>query len=417
MKLSAQSKGIALDQNSKLGRFDQSFVVKMIRDFFLLLLLVSVLELGIRFGIVLYEFYQEEPKVTRLAAERLASDVKDIMVNSGGPVAARTLYPILRDNHEARGLVIAVEPNAATVASIEGIFKFTPKGIPAAWPEGRHHAYTVVIEADRFCLKCHTGIKVGEPLGSVTVRSYLSQNLGFWWREVRLTGVMSLFKVVLATVLLFFLLRVRLAPLLALRSVVAGLAKGASDLSFRAPVKSTDEFGELASDLNLFLDRLTHILDDLKAVLARVAALNQRLEIIHGKMMDGFEEIGSRLAVATRAAFVSKEYGPVLSPEWLKTARTTGDLLLKVIGDAPDKKEIAAGVETLFSQLEEVVIEAERLRSGIDATGKALVDVSGDVRAFSHFMGEMAILEEKMQAIAETGQSLVDRLIEADSKQ
>ena len=32
-------------------------------------------------------------------------------------------------------------------------------------------------------------------------------------------------------------------------------------------------------------------------------------------------------------------------------------------------------------------------------------------------MGEMAILEEKMQAIAETGQSLVDRLIEADTKQ
>jgi len=88
-----------------------------------------------------------------------------------------------------------------------------------------------------------------------------------------------------------------------------------------------------------------------------------------------------------------------------------------VIGDAPDKKEIAAGVETLFSQLEEVVDEAQRLRSGIDATGQALVDISGDVRAFSQFMGEMAILEEKMQAIAETGQSLVERLIEADSKQ
>ncbi len=117
-----------------------------------------------------------------------------------------------------------------------------------------------------------------------------------------------------------------------------------------------------------------------------------------------------------RAAFVSKEYGPVLSPEWLKTARTTGDLILKVIGKTPDKKEIAAGVETLFSQLEEVVGEAERLRSGIDATGKALVDVSGDVRAFSHFMGEMAILEEKMQAIAETGQSLVERLMAAETK-
>ena len=411
-----QAKGIALDKTSKLGRFDQSFIVKMIKDFFLLLLLVGTLELGIRFGIVLYEFYQEEPKVTRLAAERLASDLRGIMVNSGGPVAARTLYPILRDNHEARGLVIAIEPSPTTVTSIEGIFKFTAKGIPAAWPEGRHHAYTVVIEADRFCLSCHTGAKVGEPLGSVTVRNYLSQNLNLWWREVRLTGVMSLFKIILDTVLLFLLLRVRLAPLLALRSVVAGLARGASDLSFRAPVKSSDEFGELASDLNRFLDRLSQILDDLGAVLTRVAALNQRLEFIHGKMREGFEKIGDQLAVATRSAFVGKEYGPVLSPEWLQTAKTTGNLILKVIGEAPDKAEIAAGVETLFAQLEEVVGEAERLRSGIDATGQALVDVSGDVRAFSHFMGEMAILEEKMQAIAETGQSLVERLMEAEPK-
>ncbi len=46
----------------------------------------------------------------------------------------------------------------------------------------------------------------------------------------------------------------------------------------------------------------------------------------------------------------------------------------------------------------------------------SLVAIAGDVRAFSHFMGEMAILEEKMQAIAETGQSLVDRLIKREDK-
>ncbi len=39
-----------------------------------------------------------------------------------------------------------------------------------------------------------------------------------------------------------------------------------------------------------------------------------------------------------------------------------------------------------------------------------LVDLSRDLQEFSHFMGEMAVLEEKMQAIAEMGQTLVHRL-------
>lgn len=403
-----------MDLTAKLGRFDQSFVVKMIKDFFLLLLLVGALELGIRFALVMYDFYEEERDATRLAAERLAADVRSVMVNSGGPVAARTLYPILRDNHQARGLQIAIEPSQLTVGSIEEIYDFTPKGIPPVWPEGTHHAFTVVIEADEFCLGCHIQARVGDPLGSVTVRYYLSSSLDVWWREVRLSGVMSLFKIILDTTLLFFLLRVRLEPLLALRSVVSGLAKGGSDLSFRAPVISADEFGELASDLNRFLDRLNHILEDLGAVLARVAALNKGLETIHGQMAGGFEKISGQLARATNEAIAGVAHEPLLSADWLATVKATRDLALRALAAAPESDQVTKGMGTLFDQLEEAAQMGGRIVEGTKVTGDNLVALAGDVRAFGHFMGEMAILEEKMQAIAEAGQSLVDRLITRD---
>lgn len=405
-----------MDITEKLGRFDQSFIVRMIKDFFLLLLLVGGLELGVRFALVMYDYYGVERDATRLTAERLAADVRDIMVNSGGPVAARTLYPILKDNHEARGFQIAIEPSETTIGSIEAIYKFTPKGIPAAWPEGRHHAYTVMIEADEFCIGCHTLASVGDPLGSVTVRNYLSGNLDAWWREVRLSGIMGLFKIVLDTTLLFFLLRVRLAPLLALRSVVSNIAKGASDLSFRAPVKSADEFGELAFDLNRFLDRLNQILEDLGGVLARLAALNKRLETVHGQMADGFETISGKLARATNKAVTEATHEPLLSADWLAAVKATRDLALHALSKAPEAESVASGFEALFDQLEEAANMSSRIAEGTKATGDELVALAGDVRAFSHFMGEMAILEEKMQAIAETGQSLVDRLIRRDEK-
>jgi len=77
------------------ARFDDSFLSHMVRDFFFVLLVVIIAELGLRFFIVWYDFHNESRRATELAANRLATDVKSIMLNSGGPVAARTVYPIV----------------------------------------------------------------------------------------------------------------------------------------------------------------------------------------------------------------------------------------------------------------------------------------------------------------------------------
>lgn len=397
--------------SAKLGRFDQSFAVKMIRDFFLLLLLVGVIELGARFGMALYDFHGDNEQETQQVANRLAADVREIMVNSGGPVAARTLYPILRDNLEARGFEIAIEPSEATIASIKEVFDFTPRGIQPDWPEGINNSASIAIRAEDFCLGCHTQAKVGDQLGTIEVRSYLSKSLEEWWAEVRLSGIMGLVKIVLDTTLLFFLLRTRLEPVLSLRAAVGGLAKGGSDLSFRAPVKSADEFGELASDLNRFLDRLTHILEDLRAVLARVAALNQRLELVHQEMTEGFKGISENLALATGEAFSDPAERSFLSGEWLAAVKSSQRLALEVVENTDTRAEMEKHLDIFFGLMEDGVSEIQKLGKNAHIKGNSLVALSLDVHNFGRYMGEMAIFEEKMQAIAETGQGLLDRLI------
>ncbi|MEE8250611.1 MAG: hypothetical protein V3R24_02630, partial [Gemmatimonadales bacterium] len=74
------------------GRFDQSFVIRMIRDFLIALTIIIVLELGGRLFLAMWSFQQRDREKTELAATRLASDVRQIMLNRGGPVAARTVY-------------------------------------------------------------------------------------------------------------------------------------------------------------------------------------------------------------------------------------------------------------------------------------------------------------------------------------
>ena len=144
----------------KLGRFDQSFVIRMIRDFLIALTIIVVFELGGRMLLAFNHFAREDREATEVAAEQLAQDVKDIMLNRGGPVAARTVYPIIQRNHSELGLEIAIVPSATTVESIRQTFGFEPRGIRPEWSEGRHHEATVQLQAEEFCTQCHVTAEV-----------------------------------------------------------------------------------------------------------------------------------------------------------------------------------------------------------------------------------------------------------------
>ena len=279
--------------------FEQSFMFHMIRDFFLLLVLVATVEMSIRYAAVRLEFANKEQTRVDQAAQQLANDVKSIMLNSGGPLAAQTVYPILNRNYDDLGLSIAVVPSAVTVESMKESFKLDVKGLQPTWKVGQHLESAVNLTAEQFCLGCHVKAKVGDVLGTVKVGSYLDRKEAAWWTEVKLTaGALSL-KILVHTVLLFFLLKVRMAPLLSLRSTVSRLARGLMDLSPRAKVNGADEFGELAQDLNHFLDRINVVVTDLDHILNKVVDASGRLSSLNRNLeqtVDGMREASSRVA-------------------------------------------------------------------------------------------------------------------------
>jgi methyl-accepting chemotaxis protein len=292
---------------AKVGKlsspFEQSFMFHMIRDFFLLLVLVATVEMGIRYAVVRYDFASKEQARVDLAAQQLANDVKSIMLNSGGPLAAQTIYPILNRNYDDLGLSIAVIPSDVTVQSMKESFKLDIKGLQPTWKVGAHLESSVNLTAEQFCLNCHVKAKVGDVLGTVKVGSYLDRKEAAWWTEVKLTaGALSL-KILVHTILLFFLLKVRMAPLLSLRSTVSRLARGLMDLSPRAKVNGADEFGELAQDLNHFLDRINVVVTDLDQILNKVVDASGRLGNLNRELeqtVDGLRETSVRNADSQR---------------------------------------------------------------------------------------------------------------------
>jgi hypothetical protein len=396
--------------SSRMGRFDRSFAIRMIRDFLIALTAIVVVELGGRYLLALYEFRTEDREATELAAERLATDVKDIMLNRGGPVAARTVYPIIRRNQEELGLEIAIVPSELTVQAIENGLGFTPLGIPPEWSDGDHHEASVELVAESFCTTCHTTAEPGDVLGHVTVRSYRALRMSEWWHEARLISVVGMGNVILHTIVLFLLLRIRMEPLLRLRATVGQLAKGRLDLGQRAALRSDDEFGELAQDLNHFLDRVTHLVEDLEDVLGKVAAINQRLGQVSSWMGGRIESVQAKTRDAMRRTFEIQ--GEIAGP-WQQAVDSL-DLALAALAKSP---EAAPESEGLSRRLAEVLAQFRESAAGryeaahrLEKLGEVLGSLSGDVADDTHYMGEIQVLEERMRVVAETGQGLLARL-------
>lgn len=391
-------------------RFDHSFVVQMIRDFFLVLVVVVILELLIRFALVLYQFEHEKPAEVAIAAERLAENVRSIMLNRGGPVAARTVYPIIRRNHEEIGLEIAIVPSPVTTESIQKRFDDTPHGIAADWPQGDHKEATREIEAEPFCLQCHVTAKVGDVLGHVTVRGYLEQELEAFWHEVRFAGMLGMGKILAHTIILFLLLRVRMEPLISLKGVVSLLAKSGSRVTHRAPVKSHDEFGELARDLNLFLERVNQVMEDLSAVLSNISDLTERITEVHENTVTVQHRLDEIARSITRDGYEEAGAHPRLTPQWLEAAETALQTLERLAHPGALPAEDAHRLERLLHQFRELVEDAASAVERNREIGAGLLEFSRELRASGEALQEMAVLEERMRSISRQGQTLLERL-------
>jgi len=260
-------------------------------------------------------------------------------------------------------------------------------------------------------------------LGVVAVRSYLARKEAIWWQEVRLTAAALSLKILVHTVVLLLLLRVRMAPLLALRSTVSGLAKGVMDLTPRAQVRTHDEFGELAQDLNHFLDRIGQVVRDLDRILGEVVAVGQRL----GSLNLGLEQQLDDLREASLSEQERTLQGRSAARQrvWQEAGAFTAlDASLTHTMKAVDALAASAGPAALSASTcdllrEQVgrlrqsflsVTEALQQLAGAEQTGAQAGDTPVQLQALAKSFHDMALLEATMQQVALSGQQVLQRL-------
>ena len=394
----------------EFGRFEKSFSFHMIRDFFLLLLLVTCVELGIQYAAMVYKFQTTEQSRIDASAQGLADDIKAIMLNSGGPTAAQTIYPILRRNYEDVGLSIAVLPSDLTVKSIEQTFRFTPIGLQPNWMAGEHIEAVTSLKSEEACLGCHIKAKVGDVLGTITVRSYLEPKESAWWTQVSvMAGTMSI-KIIFHTILLFLLLRARMEPMMSLRATTASLAKGVMDLSPRAKVNSADEFGELAADLNSFLDRVKLLVHDLDQILSEVMSVGDRLGTLSRGLEQQLDEMRESSSHADSEGAQRSVANQIVAAREAGAFEVLMNTLDEVIAAKFTNSADAEQLRGNLLRLKKSFLTVTEAVSSSTPTPEAAPSEVSQFLVISQSLREMTVLEGSMQKVAESGQRLIDRL-------
>lgn len=394
-----------------LGRFDKSFLILMIKDFFLVLLLVTILEFALKAGKVYWDYETNGVAQSEEVALELTDNVVSIMKNSGGPVAASTLYPILNQNWQELGFEIAIEPSPATSTAIEQNFGYSPIGIPiASMADGTHKAAYVDVKAEAMCISCHSNAKTGDVLGTITVRNYLGRHFELWYKDAKLTLGLAVGKIIMHSILLFLILRWRMEPLLRLRSVVSSLSKAYTDLGQRAEVRSPDEFGVLARDLNVFLDRIGGVVEELSQVLSRVVAVNDDMLQIQEDLRGQIDSVVSHSRSLERDAMFRTKQEPRLSNVWFDSVKHSIANLDKSLSGLTTNPEVSQ----LLEDLRAVVTNAEDQISNSEHIYLSLGKLGDEAELLKDPMSEMTRLEERMAAIIDTGTVLVSRLSPKD---
>ena len=214
----------------------------------------------------------------------------------------------------------------------------------------------------------------------------------------------------LHSLLLFLILRARMEPLLELRSVVSNLARAYGRLDYRAEIRTSDEFGVLARDLNLFLDRITNIVSELDLVLNKVVLANDDIIAVQGNLRKTVDDVVSGIRQLERDAMLSAKQEPRLSNEWFDAVRGS----VESLDEALSRIDHASSASDLLGTLRHVVTNAEAQTESSEAIFTRLADIGDQSETLKDSTLEMIRLEERLKSIIESCSTLVGRLKSAE---
>lgn len=172
--------------------------------------------------------------------------------------------------------------------------------------------------------------------------------------DFRVSAIFATLIAVLITLLLLgLLIRVLMQPLRLMGKAMRDIAQGEGDLTRRLAVHSQDEFGELACDFNLFVERIQHSIREVSSATEQV------------------NEVAKRVMLASSSSIANSD----------EQANRTNSIAAAINELGAAAQEIACNAGDASLQASDARLQAEGGRQVVAQTISAMNELSGKIRA------------------------------------
>lgn len=214
---------------------------------------------------------------------------------------------------------------------------------------------------------------------------------------VPLVIVVILASIVLCAFIFFILELKMLKPLRTVGKAVKNLSSGEADLTIRLPVKTKDEFGELATDVNKFMELMQTIVSDLNGAQTKLSTIGLNLG------SNSQESASATAEIMANISGVRKQ-----SENQANAVCNTSDILAKSSASVNALKDLideqAAGIEESSAAIEEMLGNISSVTSSVRKMSESFTELGSTVNDGKTKLKNVA---EKVNQISEQSKMLV----------
>ena len=177
--------------------------------------------------------------------------------------------------------------------------------------------------------------------------------------------IFSLVSIVVVVLVTGVVLRKLLEPVRTITDAMEDIAQGDGDLTQRIKVKSQDEFGMLAKNFNLFVDKLQHLVKDIDGSVEQMASSVQEVSAIAGE--------------SSKEAEMQQQETDLVATAVTEMSAAAQE----IAGNASQAAEAARDADkestNVSSMVDDAIQSIETLSSEIDQAALVINDLKGDV--------------------------------------